>query len=103
MIFVCSPLAAIAVISITFDPSFKLTVVEKSPLRDGETTSPKFLEITTIVASGTDFPEILRVLLLTTLSSFGLIMLKKIAGFGVGVGIVIAIGFILDEGIVLVV
>lgn len=94
---------AIAVISITFDPLPKFTVVEKSPLRDGETTCSKLSEIITIVASGEDLPEILRVLLLTTLSSFGLIMLKKIEGFGVGVGIVIAIGFILDEGIVLVV
>lgn len=60
-------------------------------------------DIITIVASGIDFPEIFSVLLFTTLSSFGVIRLKKMEGFGVGVGIVIAIGFILDEGMVRVV
>lgn len=94
---------AIAVISITFDPLPKVNVAEKSPLGAGETTCSKFLEIITIVASGAVFPEILSVLLLTTLSSFGVIRFKKIDGFGVGVGIVMAIGFILEEGIVLVV
>lgn len=61
-------------------------VVEKSPLLPGVITSSNESVITITTALLVDFPDMIKILLVTTSSSFGLSTVKKIDGAGVGEG-----------------
>lgn len=86
LILTLSPLGAIDIISKTFCPSSRLTVVEKLPFAAGSITSSVESVMTITTALLADLPDTTKTLLLTTSSSLGLSTVKKTEGIGVGAG-----------------
>lgn len=102
LIEILSPFGAIAITSSTFWPSSRVIVVEKSPARVGVITSSEKSVITVITELVDVFPDMTRILLSTTSSSFGRSNVRKTEGIGVGVGDVKDTVFVLVGTIVFV-
>ena len=103
LIVALSPFGEIAITSIMFCPSEIEAVSVKSPFEDGVITSSNVSVMTATTALLFVLPDIIKILLVTTSSSFGRSKVKKIDGAGIGVGVVKEITFVLEGAAIFVV